>query len=168
MSIDLVPEHGEGARDETCRTVRVTAGAAALDLRGPALEAGDVRRVASTARGETLQRTGDRGETVDAGATLPGALVTEIARHACRLGQAAHALREGVDRTRAQRCPCLSELGVGEPERQGAGSGDPVAEVAADDNAREPRRLYNGQLYNLAQVEAVMNLMLTHAETGGA
>src|SRR5439155_20197282 len=121
MSTDLVPEHAEGARDETRRAVRVTAGAAALDLRGPALEAGDVHRVACTARGKPLQRTGDRCEAVDAGATLSGALVTEIPRHACRLVQAADALGKGIDRARAQRRPCRPKVGIGEPEREGAG-----------------------------------------------
>jgi hypothetical protein len=70
---ELLGEYIQGTRDEAYDSIRVTTGAASLDLRSPA--DGALSRLGRrSAGGELLDRTGYRPQTVHAGPALTGAL----------------------------------------------------------------------------------------------
>jgi hypothetical protein len=130
MELDLVAEDRERALDETDHAVRMAAGSAAANLLQPAQRI--CAAVASACR-KRLEGAGESREAVDAGSTLAGALVGEVAGDAGGLVESAGNLgqdddRAGAERGTGPRQRCVVE---GEPLRlEGV---DPTPEVAADE-----------------------------------
>ena len=113
MTAELVGERVEGAGHEADRAVGQVARTAPGDLSAPTSDqAGHLDH--ALARHDGVERVGDRGESVDARATLPRALLGEVLRDARRFGQAARSRGKRVQHATSERGAGLLQLQVSE------------------------------------------------------